>query len=214
MRLVLLGPPGSGKGTQATALTAALGIPHISTGDILREAIRARTDLGRRASDYMDRGDLVPDDVMIGIVDERVARDDCRPGFLLDGFPRTVPQAEALERTLAARGAALDAVVSIEVPEEEVVRRISGRASCPKCGTPYNRYSSPPKADGVCDKDGANLVQRADDNEGAVRRRLEVYRRQTAPLVEFYRSRGLLREIRGAGDPKGIHREIRAAIGA
>lgn len=213
MRLVLLGPPGSGKGTQAAALVSAFGIPHVSTGDILREAVREGTPLGRRASDYMNRGDLVPDEVMIGLVDERLARNDCRPGFLLDGFPRTVPQAEALEKTLAARGAPLDAVVSIEVSEEEVVRRIAGRSSCPRCGSPYNKFTSPPKVDGVCDKDGARLVTRPDDNEGAVRRRLEVYRRQTAPLVEFYRSRGLLREVRGEGDPKEIHGEIRRAVG-
>lgn len=214
MRIVLLGAPASGKGTLATALIQKLGLTHVSTGDIFREAIRQGTELGKIAKALIDKGNLVPDDIVVKIVDERLAKDDCRKGFLLDGVPRTIPQAEAVEKALAARGEKLSFVVNLTVKDETVVKRISGRRSCPTCGAPYNTFSSPPKKEGVCDKDGVALVSRADDNETAVRRRLEVYTTQTAPLVDFYRTRGLLREVSGEQDPKSVTAEALRAIGA
>ena len=193
MRLVLLGAPGVGKGTQAQLLTTRHGVPQVSTGDILRGAIRQATPSGLVAKKFMDAGRLVPDDIVIEIVKERLAANDCERGFILDGFPRTLPQATALE----GNGVDIERVVHISLPEEEIVKRLSGRRSCVECGAMYHIQFNPPTEEGNCDKCGAqSLVQRADDNPDTVRERLQVYRRKTQPLVSFYRDRGLLSEVR------------------
>lgn len=212
MRLVMMGAPGAGKGTQAKLLQERLGVPHISTGDILREAVRAGTPLGREAREMMDRGLLVPDEVVIGIVDERLARPDCGRGFILDGFPRTVAQAEALDALLARRGHPLDAVVAVDVPREELVERISGRRVCQGCGTLAHVRFDPPKSDGHCDRCGGALAQRDDDCEETVGRRLDVYARETAPVLEHYRHAGLLRSIQGTGTPDQVLGRIEESV--
>lgn len=213
MRLVLLGPPGAGKGTQAKMLVEELGVPQISTGDILRQAVADGTPLGREAKGYMDRGALVPDEVVIGIIRDRLAQGDCRRGYILDGFPRTVAQAEALGKTLQATGAALDHVLSLQVDEEELVKRLSGRRTCGTCGAMFHVAFNPPKADGTCDACGGPLIQRDDDREGTVRRRLHVYGEQTAPLIAYYEGRGLLRRVPGRGGIPEIFARICRALG-
>lgn len=192
MQLVLLGPPGAGKGTQATELSRRYAIPHISTGDMLREHRQRKTELGQKATGFMDAGQLVPDDLILDMVEHRLDQPDAAQGFLFDGFPRTVPQAEALEARLAARGRALQAVVLLEVAEESLVRRLSLRRVCSQCGAIYHLEGHPPKAEGLCDVEGATLMHRSDDHESVIRERLAVYNQKTAPLVDFYRSRGLL----------------------
>ncbi|NOY46535.1 MAG: adenylate kinase [Deltaproteobacteria bacterium] len=214
MRLILLGPPGAGKGTQAKRLIERYGIPQISTGDILRAAVRDGTDLGKKAKEYMDAGKLVPDEVVIGIIEERLQEADCAKGFILDGFPRTVAQADALNRVLANLGQAIDHVVSIEVPDEELVERLTGRRTCRGCGAMYHVKFSPPKAEGVCDKCGGELYQRDDDREETIRARLKVYHDQTAPLVEYYEKAGLLRRIPGQGSVDEIYARIEGVLGA
>jgi len=199
-RIILLGPPGAGKGTQAQALQARWGVPQISTGDMLRQAVRQRTELGRRAQGYMEAGEYVPDPVILEMMEERLAQPDAARGFILDGFPRTLSQAEGLERILEAHGIALDAVVDLEVAEEELVRRLSGRLVCPKCEAIYQKDTRPPRQAGLCDRCGSKLEQRADDRPEAVRRRLEVYRRETQPLIAYYRERGLLHVVQGTGE--------------
>ena len=211
MKLVLLGPPGAGKGTQAKRLIEKLNIPQISTGDLLREAVRNETELGLRAKAKMDAGELVSDEIVIGMVKERQAQSDCGPGFILDGFPRAVAQAEA-RQVLLAGGGGLDHVISIEVPEEELVRRLTGRRSCPKCGAMFHLVFSPPSKKGVCDKCGGGLITRADDNEDTIRNRIAVYREQTEPLKEFYERQDLLRPVDGTGTPKEIEQKIAEVI--
>lgn len=208
-RIILLGAPGCGKGTQAKRLQDVLGVPHISTGDMLREARKEGTELGKRAAEYMDRGDLVPDDLVIAMVKERLSRPDCSRGYILDGFPRTIAQAEALE----VAGVRVEAVVDIEVSEEEVVRRITGRRSCPSCGRVYHVEFSPSK-DGVhCDVCGAVLVQRDDDKEETVRERLRVYQQKTAPLLTYYRNKGFLKTVNGVGGPDEVFSRLLEALG-
>ncbi|MFL7812552.1 MAG: adenylate kinase [Anaerolineales bacterium] len=197
MFLILLGPPMSGKGTQAARLSKALGIPQISSGDLFRDNIKRETALGREAKTYMDRGDLVPDEITIGMVAERLGRPDAAKGALLDGFPRTIPQAEELDRILDELDASLTGVISISVPVEELVKRASGRRICRSCGKSYHLAFNPPAEEGVCDVDGGELYQRDDDLPDTVRQRLEVYQGQTSPLVDYYRKRGNLREIEG-----------------
>ncbi len=213
MRLIFLGPPGAGKGTQARTLAVEQGIPQIATGDMLREAAARATPLGLEAKSYMNRGALVPDDVVVGLVAERLEAPDAKKGFILDGFPRTVAQAQALERLLKDPGLAVERVIYFEVSEKEVLRRLSGRRMCRQCQHPYHVEFSPPKRAGRCDQCGGELYQREDDAEAAVRRRLEVYVAQTAPLLEYYRSRGLLTTIRGEGSPQEIGSAIRRAAG-
>jgi len=208
MRIVLVGPPGAGKGTQAKLLEQAHQIPQISTGDILRAAVKQETSRGRQAKAYMDQGELVPDQLVTDIVEERLVAEDCRRGFILDGFPRTVAQAEALAQGLARQGEHLDAVMSVEVPREELVRRLSGRQVCRECGAMYHRIFSPPVHEGVCDKCQGMLYQRSDDQEETVAARLEVYARSTAPLLTYYRQRGLLREVEGMGSPEEVFARI------
>ena len=195
MRWIFLGPPGAGKGTQAARLAERAGVPQISTGDMFRAAVRAGTPLGLEAKRYMDAGQLVPDAVTIGLVRERLAQPDCRQGFLLDGFPRTVAQAEGLAEVLRDLGVNLDGVLYFDVPDEVVVERLSGRRVCPACGATYHVRFDPPRQAGVCDRCGGELVQRPDDREETVRERLAVYRRQTEPLVDYYRQAGLLRTV-------------------
>jgi adenylate kinase len=213
LNLILLGPPGAGKGTQAERLRDDFGIPHISTGDILRAQVTEGTELGRQARHYMDAGELVPDDVIIGMITERIAEGDARDGFLLDGFPRNRQQAEALNEALERLDRRLTSVLLIEVPDEEVVRRLAGRRVCIK--NPSHIYHvdfDPPKHEGVCDQDGARLIQRDDDKEETIRRRLEVYHSQTEPLVDFYDEAGLLRRFDGRRSPDEVHAHIRATV--
>jgi adenylate kinase len=191
MKLILLGAPGAGKGTQAEILSKKLGIPTISTGNILREAMKNGTPVGLKAKAFVERGALVPDDVVIGIVEERLAQSDCREGWILDGMPRTIPQAEALEQ----RGIGVDCALSLEISDETIVERMSGRRTCPNCGATYHVVSAPPKKDGVCDRCGAALTVRKDDAPETVRARLEVYHRETEPLKAFYAARGALRSV-------------------
>jgi adenylate kinase len=199
VRVILLGPPGAGKGTQAGNIAGTYSIPHISTGDILRANVREGTELGLRAKGFMDAGELVPDEVIIGMVGARLAEADAEKGFLFDGFPRTVPQAEALEALLREREQPLDVVLRLAVDEDEVVTRLTGRRTCASCGAVYHVAHQPPATDGVCDACGGDLVQREDDREDVVRNRLEVYRRSTEPLEEFYWNRGLLRDVEAVG---------------
>lgn len=213
MNLILLGPPNAGKGTQAKKLYADFKIPQISTGDILRKAVREGTELGKLAGPLMASGAYVPDELVIGIVEERLKEPDCAQGFVLDGFPRTIPQAEALDRMLAKLGKKLDAVVSLEVPHEKLVERGSGRRSCPTCGSVYHVYQSPPKRAGFCDKDGVGLVQREDDKAEVIEKRLQKYDAETSPLKQFYAKHGLLKSIDGVGSPEGIYEELKKALG-
>lgn len=214
MRVILLGPPGAGKGTQAQRLTQTLGIPQVSTGDILRAAVAAGTPLGREAKATMDQGALVPDGVVIGIIRERLAAPDCARGYILDGFPRTAAQAEALGETLQALGTPLTAVLSITVEPEELVRRLSGRRTCGNCGAAYHMETAPPRRAGLCDRCGGALLQREDDREETIRKRLAVYREQTAPLVAYYWGRGLLREVDGRGDIDDVFARVCRLLGA
>jgi adenylate kinase len=199
MRLIFLGPPGAGKGTQASMVSERLGVPQISTGDILREAVRRKTELGAKAKAYMDAGDLVPDDIMLSLVKERLAEPDCSKGFVLDGYPRTLPQARALDESLGAAKQHLDGVVLIDVDDDEVVRRLSRRRVCPECKGLYNLDADPPKVEGTCDKCGVELITRTDDQEGTIRNRLKVYRNETLPLVEYYRAKGVLVTVPSEG---------------
>ena len=214
MRLAFLGPPGAGKGTQARALAREWGVAHLATGDMLRDAVAAGTRLGLDAKRYMDRGALVPDAVIIGLMRERLAQPDAATGFIVDGFPRTIAQAEALAGLLKDAGQALDRVIYFEVPEPELVRRLTGRRICRRCQTAYHLVSAPTKTPGVCDACGGELYQREDDSEATVRNRLEVYARQTTPLLAYYRQRGLLATVSGEGPIEAVRRAIRAAVGA
>ncbi len=211
-RLVLLGAPGVGKGTQAAEISRRTGLPHISTGDLLRTAIRDRSPLGRRVAAIVERGELVPDGFVAEVMEERLAGPDAADGFLLDGFPRTVAQADLLDRILAKRGQALDRVIGIEVPEAEIVDRLAGRRSCGHCGATYHVRYNRPKVDGVCDRCGSELRQRPDDVEAAIAQRLKAYREQTEPLVARYRKTGKLVEIDGRGTPDEVFGRIAAAV--
>ena len=209
MHLIFLGPPGAGKGTQAKRLTVESGLPQVSTGDMLRAAQAAGSELGLRVKAIMDAGQLVSDDIILGLVRDRLAQPDAEGGALFDGFPRTVAQAQALD---AIPGVRIDHVLSIEVPDVELVARLSGRRTCSGCGAMYHNHFEPPARAGVCDKCGGELYQRADDNEESITQRLVVYRESTAPLVRYYRDRGLLRRIDGQGSPEDIAARIRAAL--
>jgi adenylate kinase len=212
MNLILFGPPGAGKGTQAQFLVESYKIQQISTGDMLRAAVKQQTPLGLKAQEIMQQGGLVSDEIVLGIVEERLAQDDCRAGFVLDGFPRTIPQADALAVILQRSGRSIEHVVSLEVDNEEIVKRLSGRRSCPSCSKGYHvTYDAPKQAD-VCDVCGTALVQRDDDREQTVRNRLDVYEQQTSPLKEYYRSQQLLRNIPGMGPIAEVQRRIAAAL--
>ncbi|MDK7926365.1 MAG: adenylate kinase [Staphylococcus simulans] len=200
MNIILMGLPGAGKGTQASEIVKKLPIPHISTGDMFRKAIKDETELGKEAKSYMDRGELVPDEVTVGIVKERLSEDDAKKGFLLDGFPRTLEQAEALSKIMTELGRKIDAVINIEVPEEELMNRLTGRRVCEVCGTTYHLVFNPPKVDGVCDLDGGKLYQREDDNPETVAKRLEVNVKQSKPILEYYDKEGVLKNVDGSKD--------------
>lgn len=208
MNLVFMGMPGAGKGTQAAKLIDRYKIPHISTGDMFRAAIKEETELGMKAKSYMDRGELVPDEVTIGIVRERLAQPDCQKGFLLDGFPRTVPQAEALEEILQNLGKQLDHVIFLDVPKEELIERLSGRWVSPTSGATYHMIYNPPKVPGRCDIDGSKLIQREDDKPETVTKRLDVFMAQTKPLLEFYEAKGCLRIVDGTKSIDHVFQDI------
>lgn len=214
MRLVFLGAPGVGKGTQADRVAVRFKHPKVSTGDILREAVRNQTALGQRAKACMDRGELVPDDIVVGIVREKLGEADCRDGFLLDGFPRTVAQAEELGKLLASQGRRLDGVVNVVVPREQVIRRLTGRRSCPSCKAVYHIEFAPPKQEGRCDRCGTELVQRSDDRQETVEARLAVYERETAPLIDYYRAQRLLDDLDGAGQVDEVERRLLGLLSA
>ncbi len=208
MRLVLLGAPGAGKGTQAKKLIEKYGIPQISTGDILRKAVADGTPLGKEAKSYMDKGELVPDSVVIGLVKERIAQDDCKNGYILDGFPRNTAQAETLDKVLADMNAPLEAALSVDVEKGDLMKRLTGRRTCKSCGQMYNIYFSTSQKDGVCDKCGGELYQRDDDKEETIKKRLDVYEAQTAPLIEYYGKKGILKSVQGIGSIDDIFNKI------
>ncbi len=211
MRLIFIGPPGSGKGTQAKRLAARYGVPHISTGDMLREAIADDTALGRQAAPIMASGGLVPDDLMIGIINDRLAKPDAGRGFILDGFPRTTVQAEKLD-SIVGNGSDPLRVLQLLVPDDVLVKRTVLRRSCPECGAIYHLESAPPKSDMVCDRDGAALIHRPDDNEESVRKRLEAFHRQTLPVATFYKAKGILRTVDGVGTLDEVFERIEKSL--
>ncbi|MEV4458844.1 adenylate kinase [Microbispora sp. NPDC049633] len=212
MRVVLVGPPGAGKGTQAQFIASHLSIPKISTGDIFRANVSGGTELGKLAKEYMDRGDLVPDEVTVAMVRDRLAEDDAQEGFLLDGFPRNVPQAEVLKKMLAEFGTALDVVLNLVVEDDEVVRRLAGRRTCRSCGKVWHVLFDPPAVEGVCDACGGELFQRDDDREETIRRRLEVYQEQTSPLISFYADEGILQGVDATGPVEEITQRAMSAL--
>jgi len=215
MRIVLLGGPGSGKGTQAKKLVDQYGIPQISTGDIFRAALKEGTPMGLKAKTYMDKGELVPDDVVVGVVEERLAKPDLDKGFMLDGFPRTLPQAEALDRMRGSMTKKIDHAVLVDVPDQELMARLTGRRTCrnSSCGKMYHVMFNPPKKEGVCDGCGSELYQRDDDSEATIRERLNVYNAQTAPLIDYYKEKGLLRRVEGVGPIDEIYTKIVKILG-
>jgi adenylate kinase len=212
LNLILFGPPGAGKGTQAERLRADFGLPFISTGEMLRQNVKDGTELGKQAQKYMDAGELVPDELIVKMAADRLRQDDARDGFILDGFPRTIEQAEALDTQLSELGSRITAALLIDVPDDEVVRRISGRRVCVKSGHNYHVQNDPPKHEGICDQDGSRLVQRDDDRDDVVRKRLEVYHQQTEPLIDYYDKQGVMRRIDGTRSPAEVHDHIRAVI--
>ncbi|MEK7698466.1 MAG: adenylate kinase [Nitrospirota bacterium] len=213
MRLVLLGAPGAGKGTQAKKLIEKHGIPQISTGDILRKAVADGTPLGKEAKSYMDKGDLVPDKVVIGLIEDRLKQPDCKKGFILDGFPRNTAQAETLDAMLKKLNMPLDSALSVDVPKDDLTKRLTGRRTCKGCQQMYNVYFSPPKKNGVCDKCGGELFHRDDDKEETIKRRLDVYDAQTAPLISYYKKSGILKSVIGVGSIDEIFKKVCSVLG-
>ena len=213
MNFIFLGPPGSGKGTQAVRLAKNKGIVHLSTGDLLREAVKNGTELGKKADGYMRAGDLVPDSLIVGLIEDKIAAGDLKRGFILDGFPRTVPQAESLKEMLKKNEITLEMAVLIAVSDNEIVQRLSGRWFCPTCQATYNYPANVPKNEGVCDHDGAKLVRRPDDEEEVVRNRLEVYKKQTQPIEDFYRNESILAEVKGEQIPDNVFKSILEVVG-
>ncbi|CDO05172.1 adenylate kinase [Oceanobacillus picturae] len=212
LNLILMGLPGAGKGTQAEKINEKYNIPHISTGDMFRLAIKEGTDLGKKAKEYMDQGELVPDEVTIGIVKERLSKADCKEGFLLDGFPRTIAQAEALQDLLSDLNQSIDYVLHVDVPKEKLVERLTGRRICPTCGATYHVLYNPPKVEGICDNDGSKLIQREDDQAETVKNRLAVNIKQTQPLLDFYEDKGYLVSVNGDQDIDQVFEDIQNKI--
>ncbi len=213
MRLILLGAPGAGKGTQAEMLTKLYDIPCISTGNILRENIARNTELGQKAKEYMDAGKLVPDSLIIDLVRDRISEDDCKNGMIFDGFPRTIPQAEELDKMLADLQISIDHVINVEVADELIVDRMAGRTVCPSCGASYHKVNKPSKVAGKCDECGADLIQRDDDKEETVKKRLDVYHAQTEPLIAYYRNQGKILDIDGVGAVEEVRDRVKTALG-
>ena len=214
MKIIMLGAPGAGKGTQAKKIAEKYGIPHVSTGDIFRANIKGGTELGKKAKSYMDQGQLVPDDVNIGMLLDRISQADCENGYVLDGFPRTIPQAKSLTDALNARGEKMDYAVDVDVPDEAIVTRMGGRRACVKCGATYHVAFNPPKAEGVCDACGDTLVLRDDDKPETVQKRLTVYHDQTQPLIDYYRNEGILVAVDGTKELNQVFTDIIAVLGA
>ena len=212
MKIIMLGAPGAGKGTQAKRIAEDFSIPHISTGDIFRANIRDNTELGKKAKEYMDKGLLVPDELTCDLVMKRISEDDCKNGFVLDGFPRTIPQAEALTKALEEKGMSMDAAVDIEVPDENIIGRMAGRRFCPKCGATYHVVALPPKAEGICDNDGEKLVIRDDDKEETVMNRLTVYHKETQPLIDYYKKAQILKTVDGTKSADEVFEGIKAVL--
>ena len=208
MKIIMLGAPGAGKGTQAKMIAEKFGIPHISTGDIFRANIKNGTDLGKKAKEYMDKGQLVPDELTVEILLDRVANDDCKNGYVLDGFPRTIPQADVLDKELTKLGDKVDFAINVDVPDENIVRRMSGRRACLKCGATYHIEHIPPKKEGICDTCGSELVQRDDDKPETVQNRLKVYHEQTQPLIEYYDKKNILKNVDGTKDMQEVFTDI------
>lgn len=213
MKIIMLGAPGAGKGTQAEKISEFYGIPHISTGDIFRENIKNNTELGKKAKEYMDAGNLVPDELTCDLVTDRIVKDDCKKGYILDGFPRTIPQAEALDAALEKMSEAIDFAIDVEVPDENIVNRMGGRRACSGCGKIYHIVANPPKTEGKCDVCGGELIIRDDDKPETVSNRLKVYHEQTQPLIDFYSKKGVLKEIDGTRDMGAIFEEIKTILG-
>lgn len=213
MKIILLGPPGAGKGTQAKLISSEFSIPHISTGDIFRANISEKTELGMKAKGYMDKGLLVPDELTIDIVKDRISKDDCKDGFLLDGFPRTVKQAEALDKFLNSKNEKIDCALLIDVPTEKIFSRMTGRRVCTKCGASYHVKYNPPKVEGKCDLCGSPVVQRKDDSEDTVKERLDVYDKQTEPLIIYYKNEAVLRSVDGTQDIDKVFEDISGVLG-
>ena len=212
MNLVFLGPPGSGKGTQALRVAKELNLIHISTGDLLRNAVKNQTGLGKQAEVFMKSGNLVPDNLIVKLIEEKISNGDRGNGFILDGFPRTIPQAESLKKMFEEQQQHLDSAVLLEVSDEEVVKRLSGRWNCPKCNAGYNYPSNVPKQEGLCDNDGEKLLRRPDDEESVVENRLTVYKEQTQPIEDYYRQKSILKEIKGEQQPDTVFQDILAAV--
>lgn len=213
MNLILLGAPGAGKGTQAEKICEKLSIPAISTGNILREAMANGTEMGLKAKSFIDAGALVPDEVVIGIINDRLQEDDCKNGFILDGFPRTIPQAEVLDKALSDLGDKIDYAIDVDVPDENIIQRMSGRRACIACGATYHIEHVPPKTEGICDRCGKELVLRDDDKPETVKNRLDVYHKQTQPLIEFYTGKGILKSVDGTQDMKDVFASICKILG-
>jgi len=213
MKIIMLGAPGAGKGTQAIKIAETYGIPHVSTGDIFRANIKAGTELGRKAKSFMDAGGLVPDDVTIGMLLDRIHEEDCKNGYVLDGFPRTIPQAESLTGALSKENGNVDYAVNIDVPDENIINRMNGRRACLNCGATYHVQYMPPKQEGICDTCGSKLVLRDDDRPETVSKRLRVYHEQTQPLIEYYKKAGILKEVDGTQDMNKVFEDIRTILG-
>ncbi|MBO5094360.1 MAG: adenylate kinase [Lachnospiraceae bacterium] len=213
MKIIMLGAPGAGKGTQAKMIADRYGVPHVSTGDIFRANIKEGTELGKEAKTYMDKGLLVPDELTVKILLDRVAKDDCKDGYVLDGFPRTIPQAEVLDKALTELGDAIDYAIDVDVPDENIINRMSGRRACLACGATYHIEHIPPKQEGICDRCGKELVLRDDDKPETVKKRLGVYHEQTQPLIDFYTKKGILKAVDGTVDMKDVFAAIVAILG-
>ncbi len=213
MKIIMLGAPGAGKGTQAKMIADAYGIPHISTGDIFRANIKKGTELGKKAKTYMDKGELVPDALVVDLIMNRFAEDDCKNGYVLDGFPRTIPQAEALDEALEKNGDHVDVAVDIEVPDENIINRMSGRRACVGCGATYHVKYNPPKVEGICDVCGQKLILRDDDKPETVKNRLNVYHTQTQPLIDYYKKKDILKSVDGTQDMDKVFADIKAILG-
>ncbi|WP_026496977.1 adenylate kinase [Butyrivibrio sp. WCD3002] len=213
MKIIMLGAPGAGKGTQAKMIAEKYKVPHVSTGDIFRANIKNGTELGKKAKEYMDKGQLVPDELTVEILLDRVAQEDCKNGYVLDGFPRTIPQADVLDKELTKLGDKVDYAINVDVPDENIVRRMSGRRACLKCGATYHIEHIPPKQEGICDVCGSELVQRDDDKPETVQNRLSVYHEQTQPLIDYYNEKGILKSVDGTKDMQEVFSEITGILG-